>query len=71
LKAAPAEVLVAREREILQLVAEGRSSKAIASLLHLSASTVEAHRRNLMKKLGLHSIAELTKYAIREGLTTL
>jgi len=69
LQASPLENLVGREREILQLVAEGRSSRTIASILHISASTVEAHRRNLMKKLGLHSIAELTKYAVRVGLT--
>ena len=70
LHASPREVLVGREREILQLIAEGKSSRAIASVLHISVSTVEGHRRNLMKKLGLHSIAELTKYAIREGLTS-
>ena len=70
LQASPREVLVGREREILQLIAEGKSSRAIASVLHISVSTVEGHRRNLMKKLGLHSIAELTKYAIREGLTS-
>lgn len=64
------EILSAREREILQLVAEGHSSPAIAARLHVSASTVETHRRNLMRKLGLHNVAELTKYAIREGLTS-
>jgi len=60
-----------REREVLQLLAEGCSSPEIARRLHLSPFTVESHRRNLMGKLGIHSVAELTKYAIREGLTSL
>jgi two-component system NarL family response regulator len=60
-----------REREILQLLAEGHSSPEIARRLHVATSTVETHRRNIMKKLDAHSIAELTKYAIREGLTPL
>ena len=60
-----------REREVLQLLAEGHSSPEIAGRLHIAASTVETHRRNIMKKLDVHSIAELTKYAIREGLTSL
>jgi two-component system NarL family response regulator len=64
-------VLGSREREVLQLLAEGCSSPEIARRLHISASTVETHRRNIMRKLNLHSIAELTKYAIREGLTPL
>lgn len=64
-------VLSVREREILQLVAEGKSTKDIAAILNVSASTVESHRNNVMSKLGLYSIAELTKYAIREGLTSL
>lgn len=63
--------LGAREREVLQLLAEGRTSREIATLLHISPRTVETHRRNIMRKLAIHSIAELTKYAIREGLTTL
>ena len=62
-------VLTDRERQILQLLAEGRSAKRIAMDLGVSIKTVETHRANIMKKLGLHSIAELTKYAIREGLT--
>ena len=65
------EILTAREREVLQLIAEGYSTKQIASHLHVSAKTVETHRRQIMEKLGLYSIAELTKYAIREGLTSL
>lgn len=64
-------ILGSREREVLQLLAEGCSSPEIAQRLHISASTVETHRRNIMRKLNLHSIAELTKYAIREGLTAL
>ena len=61
--------LTAREREIVQLLAEGNTSKEIAAQLHLSVATVDTHRRQLMKKLDVHSVAELTKYAIREGLT--
>lgn len=60
-----------REREIVQLLAEGRTSPEIARRLHISTRTVETHRRNIMKKLDLHSVAELTKFAIREGLTSL
>ena len=59
-----------REREVLQLVAEGHSTKEIADRLSISLKTVETHRRRVMAKLKLFSIAELTKYAIREGLTT-
>lgn len=64
-------VLSAREREVLQLLAEGRSTKEIAALLNVSGKTIETHRKQVMGKLGMHSIAELTKYAIREGLTPL
>jgi DNA-binding NarL/FixJ family response regulator len=60
-----------REREVLQLVAEGKTSKEIASQLNLSIKTVEAHRMNIMEKLNIHTVAELTKYAIREGLSSL
>jgi DNA-binding NarL/FixJ family response regulator len=63
-------VLTGREREVLQLLAEGWSTKKIASHLHVSVKTVETHRRQLMNKLDIHTIAELTKYAIREGLTS-
>ena len=59
-----------REREVLGLLAEGKSSSEIAARMHIAASTVEVHRRNIMRKLDLHSVAELTKYAIREGLTS-
>ncbi len=58
-----------REREILQLIAEGLTSGQIAAHLHISTNTVDTHRRNIMKKLDMHSIADLTKYAVREGLT--
>jgi len=64
-------VLSAREREVLQLIAEGWSTKQIASHLYVSIKTIETHRRQIMRKLGLHSIADLTKYAIREGLTSI
>jgi two-component system response regulator NreC len=62
--------LSAREREVLQLIAEGWSTKQIAPHLYVSIKTIETHRRQIMKKLDLHSIADLTKYAIREGLTS-
>jgi len=64
-------VMTGREREVLQLIAEGKSTKEIGSRLGLSVKTVESHRRNLMEKLNLWSIAELTKYAVREGITSL
>lgn len=63
--------LSAREREVLQLLAEGLSSPQISERLFVATSTVETHRRNIMRKLDIHSVADLTKYAIREGLTTL
>jgi DNA-binding NarL/FixJ family response regulator len=64
-------ILTAREQETLQLLSEGRTTKQIAYQLGLSVKTVETHRQKIMKKLGIHSIAEMTKYAIREGLTSL
>ena len=64
-------LLGAREREVLQLIAEGHRSPEIARRLHISEYTVETHRRNIMQKLDLHSVAELTRYAIREGITHL
>ena len=63
--------LTPREREALQLLAEGKSTKAIASTLGVSDKTIDTYRQQIMKKLNLHSVAQLTKYAIREGLTTL
>ena len=65
------KTLTDREREILQLICEGQNSKEVAETLHVSSKTVDAHRRNIMEKIGVHSIAELTKFAIREGITTL
>lgn len=67
----PFESLKSREREVLQLVAEGKSTKQIALELHVSTKTIEANRRQIMGKLNIYSVAELTKYAVREGLTTL
>jgi two-component system response regulator NreC len=69
--ASAASLLSAREREVLQLIAEGWSTKQIAAHLYVSIKTIETHRRQIMKKLDLHNIAELTKYAIREGLTSI
>ena len=62
------ELLTVREREILHMLAEGKSNKDIATLLNLSLFTVETHRRNLQEKLNLHSVAELILYAVRKGL---
>lgn len=62
--------LTIREREVLQLIAEGKSSKEVGTILGIAVTTVETHRRQLSEKLGLRTIAELTKYAIREGLTS-
>lgn len=67
----PAADLTPKEREVLQLLAEGKSTKEIASTLHVSVKTIETHRSNIMNKLDIRSIAELTKYAIRIGLTDL
>lgn len=64
-------LLTSREREVLQLIAEGRSTKEIAATLFVSVKTVETHRQQIMDKLNLRSVAELTKYAVREGLTSL
>jgi two-component system response regulator NreC len=62
------ELLTAREREVLQLVAEGRSNKEVASLLGLSLYTVETHRTHILQKLNLHSVPELILYAVRKGI---
>lgn len=69
---APGDVdpLTIRERQVLQLIAEGNSSKQIASTLHLSIKTVETHRTRLMDKLGVHNVAALVRYAIRQGIVT-
>jgi DNA-binding NarL/FixJ family response regulator len=62
--------LTPREREVLQLVAEGKTTKEIAGCLHVSVKTIEAHRAQIMDKLQIHSIAGLTKFAVHEGLTS-
>jgi DNA-binding NarL/FixJ family response regulator len=63
--------LSARQKQVLQLIAEGRTAKEIAGILHLSVKTAEFHKYNIMRKLGLHNTAELTKYAMQQGLITL
>ena len=67
----PVSALTERQREVLQLIAEGKSTKSIASLLRISSKTVEFHRARIMEELDLHSTAELTKYAVSEGLVSL
>lgn len=67
----PPNVLTQREREVLQLIAEGKNTNQIASSLYVSEKTVAAHRNHIIDKLSLNSTAELTKYAIREGLSSL
>ena len=57
-----------REEQVLRLVADGYSSKEIARNLHIAPSTVEVHRRNIMRKVGLHKVADLTRYAIRNQM---
>jgi len=64
-------VLTPREREVLQLLGEGCATREVAQHLHTSVKTIETHRRHIMQKLGVSSVAEMTKYAIREGLTSL
>lgn len=64
-------VLTPREREVIQLVAEGKSTKEVAAALCLSVKTAETHRTNLMRKLDLHSVAEVTLYAVRNGIVQL
>jgi DNA-binding NarL/FixJ family response regulator len=64
----PYDTLSEREREVLQLVAEGRSSKEIAELLSISATTVETHRAHILQKLGLHNTVEVVRYATRRGI---
>ncbi len=70
-QSADSQVLTDREREILQMIAEGKTTKQIALKLHISIKTVETHRRKIMNKLNMFNVAELTKYAIRKGLTSL
>jgi DNA-binding NarL/FixJ family response regulator len=64
----PIDLLTSREREVLQLIAEGKTNKEIATLLNLSVYTVDAHRGRIMEKLNLHSINELVRFAVRNGL---
>lgn len=67
----PQPVLTTREREVLQLLAEGKPTKEIASCLNVSVTTIDTHRKNIMEKLGYHTMADLIKFAIREGITSL
>jgi DNA-binding NarL/FixJ family response regulator len=69
--ASPYSILSGREREVLQLLAEGKSTKEVAMNLGVSVKTAETHRRNVMEKLKIDSIADLTKFAVREGITSL
>lgn len=69
--ATPEDPLTAREREVLKLIVEGNTNREIADVLCLSRKTVESHRANIMRKLGLHDVTELVKYALRTGLITL
>ena len=66
----PADILTVKEREVLQMIAEGRATRKMARVLNVSIKTVEARRKSIMNKLDLHTVADLTKYAIREGLTS-
>ena len=70
-KAAQGEILTPRQTEVLQLIAEGHPNRKIASILNISAKTVENHRANLLQSLGLNSTAELIQYAIRQGIISL
>ena len=67
----PRHILTPREQEVLRLIADGKRVKEIAHLLGISAKTVESHRQNIMDKLEIHSTIELTRYALRQGLTTI
>jgi DNA-binding NarL/FixJ family response regulator len=66
--AAPEEPLTAREQEVLKLIAEAHTNREIGEILHLSEKTVESHRGNLLKKLGMRDRVQLVRYAIRRGL---
>ena len=67
-EASPLELLTSRQREILQLIAEGHSTKEIGRILHVSPKTVETHRTQLMERLDIHDVAGLVRYAIRSGV---
>jgi len=64
----PAELLTGRERQVLQLIAEGNTTKEIAAMLHLSVKTAESHRSRIMSKLDMHNVASLVRYSIRQGM---
>jgi two-component system, NarL family, response regulator NreC len=64
----PVDLLTSREREVLQMIAEGKTNKEIATLLNLSVYTVDAHRGRIMEKLNLHTTGELVRFAMRKGL---
>jgi two-component system, NarL family, response regulator NreC len=64
------DLLTAREKEVLQLLAEGKTNKEVAQLLDVSPYTVESHRTNLMQKLGIHNTAEIVLYAVRKRLVS-
>ena len=70
LRSETTKALTPRMREIVQLIAEGRSTKEIAFLLNLSVKTVETHRMHLMARLGLHDVAGVVRYAVRNGLVS-
>ena len=65
---APLDLLTSRQREILQLIAEGRTTKEIAFTLNISAKTVETHRAQIMERLGINDVAGLVRYALRKGI---
>jgi DNA-binding CsgD family transcriptional regulator len=67
----PLPTLTSREREVIQLMAEGKSTKEVACLLDVSTKTADTHRRNLMRKLNLHSVSELVLFALRNGVIQL
>ena len=71
MRSRPVTMLTPRQREVLQLIAEGKGTKDIATLLNISVKTVEFHKSRIMEELDLHSTAELTKYAVAEGLVSL
>ena len=64
----PIDLLTSREREVLQMIAEGKTNKEVATTLNLSVYTVDAHRGRVMEKLNLHSTSELVRFALRHGL---
>lgn len=67
-QSAPVELLTCREKQVLQLIAEGNTTKEIAVMLHMSVKTTESHRSNIMQRLNMHNIASLVRYAVRHGI---